>query len=379
MSAAPGKSVRNSTTAAILCAVVIAVPLAIIGIHFATRFDFLPYWISAHLLAAGHDPYDRGVIFAIERGVGNREAAPFIMRNPPWALPVVAPLGYLGIHWGAFVWLLSMLLFAGLSVGLLTRDCPWVRLRAAFFAPLFIALMVGQLTTLVLFAAACFLTCRHKRPFVSGVVLSLAALKAHLLVLFWPILLIDCYRRRNWRIPAGLLFGVAMLTGLAFLWDPHAWAQYRRAMLHDSLTLQYLPDVSADIRFLFARRHPWVQLVPSLVGVAWAIRYYVRTSWDWMEQGAVLLAVSAVLSPYSWSCDMALMLPLVLRVPANRRVEDLYLLCCIVSFVLSLWVNSWASPWLSLIGPLWLGWYAVARRLSPVDVSPVPLEPSPSH
>jgi hypothetical protein len=105
----------------------------------------------------------------------------------------------------------------------------------------------------------------------------------------------------------------------------------------------------------------------------------VRTPWDWREQGAVLLAISVVLSPYSWSCDMAMMLPLVLRVPANRRVQDLYLLCCVISFVMSLWVDSWASPWLSLIGPLWLGWYAIARRLSPVDVSPVPLEPSPSH
>jgi hypothetical protein len=59
-----------------------------------------------------------------------------------------------------------------------------------------------------------------------------------------------------------------MLTGLAFLLDPHAWAQYWRAMPHDSLTPQYLPNVSAEIRFLFARRHPRVQLVPSLVDVA---------------------------------------------------------------------------------------------------------------
>lgn len=379
MGAAPGISARNGTTAALVCAAVIAVPLAIIGIHFAPRFDFLPYWTAAHLLASGRNPYDRSAIFAIERAAGNRETAPFIMRNPPWALPVVAPLGYFGIHWGAFLWFCWMLLLAGLSVWLLTRGRAGARPRAVFFAPLLIALMLGQLTTLVLFAAVFFLVCRQRRAFISGAVLSLAALKAHLLVLVWPILLIDCYRHRNWRIPAGLLFGIAVLTGLAYLFDPQAWAQYRHAMLHDSLTLQYLPNISADIRFLLARRHPWVQPVPSLIGVVWALWYYARGGWNWMEQGAVLLAVSALLSPYSWSCDMALMLPLVLRIPAGRRAQDLYLLCCIVSFVLSLSVDSWASPWLSLIGPLWLGWYLVARRLNPLSASPVAPEPSASQ
>lgn len=362
MDAAGRSSLHSPTLAAVVCAGVVAVPLAIIGVHYAARFDFIPYWTSAHLLAAGHNPYDRTAIFALEKAAGNREAAPFIMRNPPWALPLIAPLGYFGVRTGAFLWFLWMLLLAGLSVWLLTRDRPEARPRAALFAPLLIALMLGQLTTFVLLASAFFLAFAKKRPFVSGTVLALAAVKAHLLVLVWPVLLLDCYRRRDWRVPAGLLTGLALLTCGAYLLDPHAWLQYREAMIHDSLMLQYLPNISADFRFLCLRRHPSVQLVPSVLGVAWAFWYYARSRWDWMEQGAVLFAISTLLSPYSWSCDMALMLPAVLRVRTGQRFQDLYLVCCVLSFLLSLGVHSWASPWLSLIGPLWMGWYLMARR-----------------
>ncbi len=284
------------------------------------------------------------------------------MRNPPWALPFVAPLGYCGLRLAASLWFLSMLLLAALSVWLLTRDCPESRPRAALFAPLLISLLLGQLTTLVLLVTVFFLAFWQKRPFVSGVALSVAALKAHLLILVWPVLLLDCCRRRNWRIAAGLLFGLAVLTGLAFLLDPHAWSQYRDAMLADSITFQYLPNVSADIRFFLLPRHPWVQLIPSLLGVVWAFWYYTRTPWNWMEHGAVVLAASALLSPYSWPGDMALMLPAVLSLRAGRRAENFYLLCCLLNILLSLYVHSWASPWLSLIGPLWISWYFFARR-----------------
>jgi hypothetical protein len=368
----PDRSRRNSTITGIVCAIVVVVPLAYLSVRLATQFDFLPYWISARLLAEGHNPYDRAAIFHIEKALGNREVAPFIMRNPPWALPLVAPLGDFSVHWAALLWFLWMLLLAMLSVWFLTRDHPAARPRAALFAPLLIALLLGQLATVVLFVSAFFLAFWRRRPFVAGVVLSVAAIKAHLLVLFWPVLLLDCYRRRDWRIPAGLLIGVASLTGLAFLLDPHGWAQYRHAMLHESLTFQYLPNVSADIRFLLLRRQPWFQLVPSVLGLGAALWCYMRRYWNWTEDGAILLAVSTLLSPYCWSCDMALILPAVLQVRAGRRAQDLYFLCCIVSFLMALLVHSWASPWLSLLGPLWIGWYVVARRLSQRNPPPTP-------
>jgi len=381
MDANRSESPGNSTVVAILCAIVFVIPLAWIGIHFATRFDFIYYWISAHLLAHGHNPYDRAAIWQIEDALGNHEAVPFIMRNPPWVLPFVAPLGYLGIRSGALLWFVCLLLLAVLSVWFLTRDHPAVRPRAAFFVPLLLSLMLGQLTAMVLFASAFFLAFWKKRPFLSGFVLSLAALKAHLLALFWPVLLLDCYRRRDWRIPSGLLLGVVLLSGLAFLFDPHAWAQYGYAMLQESIGHQYLPNISADLRFLLLPRRPWFQLVPSILGIVVALWYYARGPWDWMEQGAVLLAVSALLSPYSWSYDMALMLPAVLRVRAGRRQQDLFFLCCLLSFlcILTVFACSWNTPWLSLLGPVWMGWYLAARYLSQPSPSSAPLEPSRSQ
>ncbi|HEX4037316.1 MAG TPA: glycosyltransferase 87 family protein [Acidobacteriaceae bacterium] len=331
-------------------------------VRHAANADFVCYWTSAHLLAQGHNPYDRAAVGAIESSLGYRGHLPFVMRNPPWALPFVAGLGYAGLRTGALLWSAVLLLLIAIAVVLLTRDVPQRRIRAFLFAPLISCLMLGQLTAILVFASACFLVFRDRRPFVAGLALSLAVLKPHLLFLFWPVLLVDCWRRRDLRLPAGLLVGVASLTALSLALDPHAWLQYRAAMEAEAIGGQILPNLSSGFRSLLFPRWGWVQLLPSLIGAAVALGYYLRRPWDWLRDGALLIAVSAILSPYSWMYDLALILPAALRAPGGRRAERLFLFCSLLTFVPLVLTGLWNSPWTALTGLWWGAWLLYVER-----------------
>src|ERR1700760_2544253 len=56
--------------------------------------DALSFWSTGQLLAHGKNPYDAAEILRIQRAAGSSND-PLIMRNPPIALPLVLPLGYL--------------------------------------------------------------------------------------------------------------------------------------------------------------------------------------------------------------------------------------------------------------------------------------------
>src|SRR5579862_1841642 len=231
-----------------------------------TRHDFVCYWSSAQLLATGNNPYDPGAIRRIERALGFSEKGPvFIMRNPPWILPLIAPLAYFPLHVAVLLWAALLLAFAATSCWMLTRNRPETRDLLVYFAPLLICLWNGQTTIILLFAVAFFLCFWRKRPFASGLLLSITVIKPHLLLLFWPVLALDCLRRRDWRLPAGALAGTSVLTAISFLLDPHAWTQYRLAMDQQGIGTQFLPNVSAELRFLLFPHLPWVQLIPSLL------------------------------------------------------------------------------------------------------------------
>ena len=338
-----------------------------------TRHDFVCYWSSAQLLAHGHSPYDPGAIRQIERVVGFSERGPaFIMRNPPWMLPLIAPLAYFPLKAAILLWAGLMLALASLACWLLTRNCPDKRDLLIYFAPLLICLWNGQSTTILLFALSFFLCFSRKWPLASGMVLSLTMIKPHLLLLFWPVLALDCIRRREWRVPAGVLVGTAALTAISFCLDPHAWTEYQRAMNQQGIDTQFLANISAELRFLLFPRLPWVQFVPSLIGLAAALIWYLRTrDWKWSEHGALLIGLSAVLSPYSWTYDLALVLPGVLTLPASEKVRQCVILASLMTLLPLEYTRVWASPAMSLAGVFWIGWYCLARFRFSQPAAPV--------
>lgn len=346
----------------------VLVILACLGVFFSLttrdypRHDFVCYWASARLLAAGHNPYDPAAVRQLERLAGFQERGPvFLMRNPPWVLPLVAFLGYPSLHVAALLWAAFMLVLAAFSCWMLTRNHPEKRDLLIYFAPLVFALLYGQTTTVLLFAVSLFLCCR-KRPLVAGLALSLTVIKPHLLLVFWPVLLVDCWRRRSGRLALGFLLGLAALTMLSFALDPHAWAEYRIAMAQQGISSQFLPNISAELRFQLFPRLAWVQLVPSLLAVVAALFWYAKAQhWDWTYHGALLVAASVVLSPYSWTYDLALVLPAMLTLPATEELRQVMLIASLMTVLPFEYTRVWASPPMAFAGVIWAGWYCYAR------------------
>src|SRR3569623_1237366 len=87
--------------------------------------DYVEYWAAGRLLARGENPYDEAAIQRRER-VAGREEPPILMWNPPWAMPVVIPLGWVEARAGHLPWLGARLLALLDSAGLLARANAFV-------------------------------------------------------------------------------------------------------------------------------------------------------------------------------------------------------------------------------------------------------------
>src|ERR1039458_7607921 len=72
--------------------------------------DFVVFWATGQQLIHHANPYDAAAIGQIERAAGlNPGYGILFMRNPPWALPLVLPLGLVGLRVGALLWSLVLL------------------------------------------------------------------------------------------------------------------------------------------------------------------------------------------------------------------------------------------------------------------------------
>jgi Glycosyltransferase family 87 len=355
----------------LICAVVLLGALGLLGVALyqnAANRDVVCYWSSAKLLWAHGNPYATGAILRAEQGAGGAYREPFIMRNPPWTLFLVAPLGLFSLRAGAFLWVVALIGAALVSVRLLRRGTRPPPLAVYCFAPILGCAMAGQTSVFVLAGFTLFLKLRQKRcEFLAGAALVLAAIKPHLFLLVWPVLAVEAWRKREFRMLAGLGTALGAATALAVALDPHVFAHYFAAMRSEQIEQQYLPNLSCTLRALTPGRPAWVEAMPTVLGLLWAARFYWRrrANWDWWDHGVELLLISAVVSPYSWPFDQILYLPAILyanrremnrvAIPALTVINGIAVLLLVLTMPLS-------SPAYALSGLAVVAWYVWTRR-----------------
>ncbi len=192
--------------------------------------DFVSYWATGHQLVQHANPYDRDAISALEHAEGLDVRAVLIMRNPPWALPLAYPLGFLGLRVAAILWSLLLLGCLLLSVRIVRQlyGSPSNRLHwlALAFTPALICLTMGQTALFALLGLALFLRWHGSQPFLAGAALWLCALKPHLFLPFVAALAAWIVFSRAWKVLAGAAAALALSSALASLIDPHAWLDY---------------------------------------------------------------------------------------------------------------------------------------------------------
>lgn len=355
---------KKSCTATIAAAVILFASLALLSFALrgdAAHRDFISYWSTAKLLTRHQNPYDSVAILKIENGAGSSFSEPFIMRNPPWTLFMVAPLGWFSAPVAALIWTIAIMLAALVSVRLLQIDTSRpIPLTVFLFAPLLACAMAGQSAIFLLLGAALFLRLEQRRSFAAGLALTLLFLKPHLLLCVLPVLFFDCLRRRRFGILAGAVVGLLAATGLALFSDRHLWSHYLIAMRSDHIEAQYLPNISCTLRALVAPNRLWLQAVPTLVCFIWACWFWMRHrhQWDWRRHGALLIAASVLTAPYSWPVDQVLFLPAIFSalLIASRKQALVLAAINILAALIMVGQPSLSSPLFLWMAPAWLLW-----------------------
>jgi hypothetical protein len=361
------KIVRALKIAAAGAVVLLAVAaLSTVFYGKAANVDFIEYWTSGKLMRQHQNPYSQSSVYLFEKQAGSDLHAPVVMRNPPWSLFLVAPLGYMSLQLAAFVWLLAMIVSLVVSVRLLSSGSKPPPIVAYVFAPVLYSTMAGQTPLFFLLGTAVFLHFYKSRPWLAGLALALPAIKPHLFLLVWPVLLLECIRARRWRVLAGGVVGLALASAIAVSLDPHVWTDYLSSMRDEHMQLHLMNNLPFALRMLVPGWPAWVQVVPAIPATIWAIWYWWRhrEQWEWTDQGTLLLAVSVLVSPYSWPFDQVLFLPAILRVcsgPMSKRTLSVLVgLSALASvMILKIPLTSLAYVW---TGPAWLLWYLWARQ-----------------
>lgn len=338
----------------------------------AANRDFVFYWAAGKQLIHHANPYDGPEMLALERSVGFSDSRPFFARNPPYALWVTVPIALFSARVGSILWLLALIGALMVSVRCIWRmnGSPPDRLHFAGYAfpPVLGCLFIEQVGLFLLLGVMLFLSLRERRPFAAGAALTLCALKPHLFIPFGAVLVCWIIAHRAYRLLAGFAAAMAAALAIAYVLYPGAWPAYFRMIHTVGIQNEFIPTLSLIFRLAIHRDWVWLQSVPAFAAAVWAVVYFQRRSWDWMENGMFVLLVSVMVAPYAWFTDEAVLMPAILFAlyRASNQGRSLIPYLCIAGVaLLELFaraeMNSGAYIWTTAAWLLWYA-YAVMRR-----------------
>lgn len=284
--------------------------------------DFIEYWSASRLFFFGGNPYSPAALMAVQQMVGWNGAAPLMMWNPPWTLLFTLPFGLLNFTAAQFLWLLFHVVLILVSAQQLWRiygdaapASPWPRVLALTFIPTIFVLVIGQITPLILAGLTLWLYSeREQKRWAMGVSLLILSIKPHLLLLFWIVVALWVWEKRQWRmIFRAVLIGICAML-VPFLFNPNIYAQY--FALHEAREVWQpldwpAPTLRNFIKIVLNVDQSWLQLAPTVVAVLWAIYHWHRhkQNWSWAEQLPPLVLVSVTSSFFVWTYDHVVVLP----------------------------------------------------------------------
>jgi hypothetical protein len=339
--------------------------------QFAGSRDYLVYWATGQQLVHHANPYDADQMGRLEHQDGLTLAGSYYMRNPPWALPLAYPLGFVPARLGALPWSLLLVGWLAVSVRMLRRalgaGIREITMLGLCFPPALISVIMGQISLFVLLGLVLFLVLHDRRPYLAGSSLWLCALKPHLLLPFALVLLVWIVRNRNYKILVGFAAAMAASCALTAWIDPAAWRQYLQWSKNSGIQTEFIPCLGVLLRQSISPAKGWLAFVPAVLGGCWAVGFYWRRRdrWDWLSHGGVLALISLLVAPYCWIWDQSLALPALLHSAYNttsRRVLGalgvLYMLITVMQFTgvsyrsaLYLWPALAWSIWNSIARP----------------------------
>lgn len=332
--------------------------------------DFVVYWATGQQLAHHANPYETEEIGRLERGAGLDPGYGILyMRNPPWSLPIVLPLGFIGVRFGALLWSLTLLGCLLLSVRLFGdlhgRPRSLLNWLGYSFAPALMCVIVGQTSLFALLGLVLFLRLLAQRPFLAGMALWLCTLKPHLFLAFGLVLVVWIVMEKAYRVALGLALAMAASIGLTWLIAPSAWTEYEQMIRISGIEKEFIPCISVALRMWVNPQSTLLQYLPAIAGCVWALIWYwrKRDRWDWKSDGGQLMLVSVVSAPYCWLFDQELVIPALLYGAYITRSRLLLAALALGSVAVeaSLMMGvKLPSPLFVWVAPAWLCWFLLA-------------------
>ena len=356
----------------VLCA---AVLIVIVGLAFTRPLhDFVEYWTVAHRLVAHQNPYSLNETMQVEKALGWDEPVPLIPLNPPWTLPLFAPLAIfrsyevawliwvvlLGLGIAVASWLLMDTYFGEVRIKEISDTAIYRSLFAFTFYPVLLSLKFAQIDALLLLGIAGFLFFESRsKPLLAGILLSLTLFKPQLVYLVWIAVLLRSVPMRRWQAPVAALSAIALLVALTLVFDSEVMKHYWE-LASGPYGRIYPSGAIAAVRRMFGGADTtWFQLVPIVFGLGWFATCWRnhRNNWDWTERMPPLITASLLTSPWGWLFDQTLLAVPIIALAAHYARRDgklagqLVALYTVLNIALLLGAMI-SSPWSYLPAPI---------------------------
>jgi alpha-1,2-mannosyltransferase len=353
--------------------------------------DFLPFYISARLIATGRASqlYDRQVAAAELQATldtaNRRQLTQLVL--PYLYGPQVAlffqPLARFSFLTAAWIWAIASVLVMFACVYLIWKSCPalkshlrFVAVCALAFPALFHGFLRGQISVLlVLCFTAAFLALGAERHWLAGIALGVLVFKPQFLVAIPLVLLLA----GAWRIFAGLVLSAGAQLAFAWIWFGSAvMSAYFATMLHlprwlGSAELSLAPIQMHSLRAFWSLLVPWPKVALALfvltsliaIGLAsavWQSRLPLALRFSALTLAAVLA------NPHLFIYDLVVLAPALLllvdwtlRNPQQTFLAAAFRVLVYLAFVLPLIgpLSRWTHLQLSVpvfAVLLWLLW-----------------------
>jgi hypothetical protein len=240
----PNADSPNAT--GILFFVIAAALVSVFAVTVSVR-DSLSYWAAGKQLVHRANPYDFSAIAQLEDSAGfkSQPGISFIMRNPPYALPLVIPLGFFGPKLAGVVWsllLLCALVYSVRSIWIMHgRPNNRIHYIGYCFFPALGCLLTGQASIFALLGLVLFLRFHRTNPALAGVALWLCSLKPHIFLPLVTVLLLWSVVHRSYTILLGAAAAMGATILATFVMNPSIWLEYRQMMHASGLENEFIP------------------------------------------------------------------------------------------------------------------------------------------
>jgi len=343
--------------------------------------DFIEYWSAAKVFISGGNSYDADELLFYQKQGGSNNSQPLMMYNPPWTMAFILIFGLFNRSTGQLIWLLtniSILLFSALQVWkIITNQATqrWIALLVTFsFISTILVLALGQITPFVLLGVVGLLTFlpNPKYDIASGLSLVLISIKPQLAIIFWLALVFWVVQQRRWLILISGSVALIILTGILSIYNPQLIQQYLGMLQTNQIFMWENPTIGSFLRFVwFGNYYFWFHLIPIIFGEIWFIYYWNRKhdTWNWEDEIPILLLVSVLISPFTWTYDYIILLPVILLAASwlfrdrKRKAVLLFVGLYLTINILGLILHTRLSDfWFFWMAPILLVGFLLIRR-----------------